>query len=577
MHLTQFTDQANIPEFIRSVPGLKWCSRFFNYQLKMLENLSPNGLAVSNPPFNNLPPPHLLIGYAYLFNVNNNYHFETRTYTRLKYESHIGELRRPRNFWSILSDCSYTIETGNVTSLSGPNFEENFLSTQETILANRIQADIQARENINLVGTGITLEPQAIENVRMQEELNSTHTKNLETFLNSHSFFNMQRYKYEVEKDLITLKYINYMIKTITNFLYLWKFCSQKIYVPFTESWLNNIFENLHSLNPKINQQYIKCFILANNAKNTTFKSWQKDLIGGAKLRSGTRTDLPIQLRQRQNQRAITESIRRNRGQIVQRFIDSLPLIRRIRRPPQLPEEQEEEPEAGPSALEEEEEQQEILGEEILRILQLSLNELYLELTEASRDHEIFNFGNQLYNLLQRANEEGRINAQFIRRFFFYFFILEHISSTLFYYHALFILNVPFRRYVNFNYIQVILTGRDRNGNVNLHRIWHNNNASPFLRIYRTILNNILLICNRPHDTEEEEESILTSFSHRPESGDPNDILQQARLREEEVNTVTVSFKLNPYGLVTNTTNRQIIANASAVRNQEMRRLRAPR
>lgn len=575
MHLTQYTDQANIPEFLRTTRGLTWCSRFFNYQIKMLENLAPGGPAVQPPPFNLLPPPHLLIGYAYLFNVNNNYHFTERNYTKLLYEADAGSGRRPRNFWSILSDCSYTVTT-DIQRLSGPNFEQNFLEIQNDILTNRIIADMQARENLQ--GSGISLQPEAIENINLQNNLNSLHTKNLEDYLKSHNFAMTLRYEYETEKDVMAQKCINLLLKIITNFIYDWKFNSNKSYPPFQDNWLHQLKERYNNWLSTKDKNYMNAFTIALNSTTKTFPEWIKELRGGARLRSGTRTDLPYQLRQRQDARAITQQMRRNRGQLIQNFIESLPLIRRIRRPPP-PEEQPESPGEGPSRIEEEEEE-ELLGQEILRILQEILNELRLELSEAAREHEIFTFGTQFYNLLQTAINEERLTSDYVRRFFFYFFLMEHISSTLFYYHALLNLNVQFRRYVNFNYIQVIITGRDRTGTSVLHRIWTNHNISPFLRIFRHILHDILLICDRSPDqviTPQHEEDLLTSLAHKPESGDPNDILNQARLREETVHTVKISFKLRPLGLVTTATNREIIRNASTVRGDEMRRLRQPR
>lgn len=573
MHLTQFTDQTNIPMFLRSVPGLKWCSNFFNYQLLMLENLAPQGPAVMNPPLNGLPPPHLLIGYAYLFNVNNNYRFQTRTYTKLTYEADQGATRRPRNFWSILSDCSYTINTTSFSTIF-ENYEENINELQEDILINRIRADIESRNTMH--GTGITLQPEAIENINLQNEINQGSISNLKDFIYSNNFAFNQRYKYETEKDVNTLKCINYIIEILAKFIYNWKFNNEKYYIPLKDNWLHTIQTEYENFKPEMNKYYAFSYMTALNTLIFPFKKWIDNLKGGARLRSGTRTDLPF-LRQRENQRAITENMRRNRGQIVTRFIDSLPLIRRIRRPPPSPTESSEDAGEGPSSLQEEEEE---LGDEMLRIFYNIINELRLELTEPAREHEIFSFGQLFYNLLERANEEGRITMQFIRRFIFYFFLAEHISSTLFYYHALLNLNVIFRRYVNMQYVQVIITGRDQQGNVNLHRVWTNNNISPFLRIFRSIINDMLIICDRRPEsieTQAEQEDLLAAISHRPESGDPNDLLQQARLNEDLINQVTISFKIKPYGLVTTATNRQIINNASAIRTQEMRRLRQPR
>lgn len=541
----------------------------------MLDNLAPQSPATINPPLNGLPTPHLLIGYAYLFNVNNNYHFSSRTYTRLRYDSQIGQMQRTRNFWSILSDCAYVLDTSQIPQLTGPNFEENFLPIQREILANRILADMQAREDLSLQGSGITLQPEATENIKLQEELNEKHIKTLRQYLNGHDFHTKQIFMYEIDKDRAIITEINNIIKILTNFIYDWHYNTNKEYIPYHENWLKKMSETYKHWRTNINDNYINAFRLASNATKLPYSLWKGELYGGARLRSGTTTGLPFRLRQRQNARAITESIRRNRGQIVQNFIDSLPLIRRIRRPVRIPPEEEDAGE-GPSGLQEELE----LGNEILRILHIAINELRNELSGPAREHEMFNFGTEFYNLLERAINENRVTNDYIIRFFFYFFIMEHITSTLFYYNALLNLNVPFRRYVHFNYIQVIVTGRDIHGQVNLHRIWHNNNISPFLRIYRTILRDLLTICDRASETLEtalDEENLLAALHHRPQSGDPNDLLQQARLRESEVHTVQINFKLNPTGLVTTATNRQIIVNASQVRTQEMRRLRAPR
>ncbi|QXX30949.1 pTP [Psittacine adenovirus 2] len=574
MRLTQYPDQGNIPEFLRNIPGLTWCSRFFNYQLKMLEDLSPNGAAVSQHPYNNLPPPHLLIGYAYLFNVNNNYNFSTRNYSRIKYSRHIDQWGKPRNFWNLLSDCSYTLDMRAIATLPATIFEESFTNLQNEILLNRIVADMNARTEFE--GRGISLQPEARENVYRQQLLNNSQTFNLDNYFSFPHFAYLLRLNYETEKDARTLSFMNTLIKVITNFIYFWLHSEEKEYLPFNENWISTLLESYNNWKSEKNNRYIKSFIAALNT-NQPFSSWKNEIFGGARLRSGTRTDLPFLLRQRENQRAITENMRRNRGQIVERFIDSLPLIRRIRRTPQIPPpEEEEDAGEGPSGLQRQEEE-ENLGTEMLRILHLILNELRRELSEPAREHEIFNFGTEFYNTFAQFNRENRIDENFIRRFFFYFFLMEHISSTLFYYHSLLHLNVLFRRYTTFNYIQVIITGRDENGRVNLHRVWHNNNISPFIRIYRTILRDVLHIVKRSGEDIDafQEEELLTALEHRPESGDPNDILQQAKLKEENISSLTVSYKLNPLGLVTTSTNRSITANASNVRSQEMRRLRS--
>ncbi|AAF86925.1 pTP [Frog adenovirus 1] len=592
MNLTQYADIQNLPNFVKTIDGVNWCSRFFDYRLKMLENLAPNNPNVAMPPFNNLPPPHLLIGYAYIFNVNNNYLFDERVYPLISYSTARNEMNRPRNFWSTLISCSYEINTENYDFNLAANFQENFLTIQHAILNNRIRADMQATHILRLRGEGlkaISLQPEAVESFRAQFELNSRQNKDLAHFENAVS--REMRFRYETQKDAAVLNEIEKLYIALSNFLYLWyKGSEQILSLPCDYDWLNSFVAKFHTMSPPYNENehfiFLQCHTLSKNAGLVPISTWSsavKNLIGGANLRSGTKTGLPMELRQRENQRAITEQMRRNRGQLVRRFIDSLPLIRR--RPRARDVEEEEEPMSpgeGPSGIaqedeEEPEEEERTLGEEIVSSVAEAIRLLRLELSERAQEHEIFSFSQRMYEILIEAERNNRLTVTFLRRFSFYFFILEHITSTLFYYHVMLTLNVAFRRFVQIDFVQVILSGRNENGEQILHRNWHNNNISPFIQIYRTILENVIHMCERA-DTEyiepEDQADLLSSIGHRAASGNPDDIINQARLNENEVQHVTITVRIKPRGLVALSKKRVIIANAQQERTAELRRIR---
>lgn len=78
-----------VREFTRAATtsaGITWLSRYvYHYHRLMLEDLAPGAPATLRWPLYREPPPHFLVGYQYLVRTCNDYVFESRAYSRLRY------------------------------------------------------------------------------------------------------------------------------------------------------------------------------------------------------------------------------------------------------------------------------------------------------------------------------------------------------------------------------------------------------------------------------------------------------------------------------------------------------------
>ena len=78
----------------------------------MLEDLAPGAPATLRWPLYREPPPHFLVGYQYLVRTCNDYVFESRAYSRLRYTEITQPGMQVVN-WSVMANCTYTINTGS--------------------------------------------------------------------------------------------------------------------------------------------------------------------------------------------------------------------------------------------------------------------------------------------------------------------------------------------------------------------------------------------------------------------------------------------------------------------------------
>nr|USL85445.1 MAG: pTP protein [Blackbird siadenovirus] len=86
----------------------------------------------------------------------------------------------------------------------------------------------------------------------MQNDLNTLHRKTLDQFLQGPNFALTQQYYYETEKDRITHRYINLILKVLTNFIYNWYYATTKEYLPFCDNWLPLLCQKFQEWMPLI-------------------------------------------------------------------------------------------------------------------------------------------------------------------------------------------------------------------------------------------------------------------------------------------------------------------------------------
>lgn len=107
----------------------------------MLEDLAPGAAATLRWPLYQEPPPHFLVGYQYLVRACNDYVFDSRAYSRLRYTETIQPGVHTVN-WSVMTNCSYTINTGAYHRfVDMDDFENTLTQIQQAVLAERVVAD----------------------------------------------------------------------------------------------------------------------------------------------------------------------------------------------------------------------------------------------------------------------------------------------------------------------------------------------------------------------------------------------------------------------------------------------------
>lgn len=351
--MMRLTKKANAPFFhpaysiVTNVKDLKKISNRFNYPITMLQNLEQNSTTTNQPPFNSLPPPHLLLGYQYLMTVMNNYEFHRMITTRINYsESYTNYIKKLH--WSTVMEGVQTVDTSYFQMNMDSSFAEQFNHIQQGILRNRIQNDIRLLENrrqLNIAGRGITdhhFHITKIKNTHLKFNL-SEFIRNSLPYLSSVLISDLNLTKSnDYRKDLHNL---TRLIMAITHYLYFIK--SNKnhnepmLILPCDTVWINKFIDKFVncSIKPTFggsglddsamndNCDYLQCYLLACSARNITNCNEYLDKVGGAmRLRSGTVINAPFRLRPRVNQRAQTAQTN-----IPFSDYDLLPVVRRRR------------------------------------------------------------------------------------------------------------------------------------------------------------------------------------------------------------------------------------------------------
>lgn len=535
--------------------GLAWMSKYvYQYHRLMLMNLAPREPATLGWPLFMYPPPHLLVGYQYLVRTCNDYVFDARAYSRLKYTEIHLPLQQKLN-WTVMANCSYTVNTGAYHRfIDLENFEETLAQVQQAVLAERVVADLAMLRPLR--GFGVT--HMGKDRAVPVEGLLQDHYKNLSQCQSqAWGLADRSRIQQAGNKDLIILSTIRKLKTAFFNFLVTPKNQHTMLSLPCDCMWLDAFvdkftgqelseFQTIRSLpSQTVTKSIISALSLPRPAPCTP-------LSGGA-----------FELRPRENGRAVTEQMRRRRGEMIEQFIDRLPVRRRRRRPPPPPSpepeeelsevEMEEAPPPSPPRRSFEEEVRETIVEAI-RLLQE-------ELTVSARNEQFFNFAIDFYETFQRLEMLGNVNELTIRRWVMYFFVAEHIATTLNYLNHNLRLYPPASRWLDLELAQVVMRARDSDGRVVYSRVWNEMGENAFSQVMGRVSGDLAATVERAGMGELEEEEVeqfMADIAYQDNSGDVAEILRQVAINDAEVDSMELSFRFKVTGPVVFSQNRQI-------------------
>lgn len=567
------------PRASTTAAGITWMSRYlYGYHRLMLEDLAPGAPATQRWPLYRQPPPHFLVGYQYLVRTCNDYVFDSRAFSRLRYSEVVQPGLQTVN-WSLMANCTYTINTGAYHRfVDMDDFQDTLTRVQQAILAERVVADLALVQPLR--GVGVTrMEDSASANDDDIERLMHDYYKNLSRCQGqAWGMAERLRIQQAGPKDLVLLAtirrlknaYFNYIISNRnSNSVHRAATC---LSLPCDCDWLDAFLErfsdpvDLDALTSPT-PQLIRCIVSALSLPNGDPPHY-REMTGGV-----------FTLRPRERGRAVTETMRRRRGEMIERFVDRLPVRRRRRRaPPPPPPEEEIEEEV---VMEEEEEEEEAPGDferEVRATIAELIRLLEDELTVSARNAQFFNFAVDFYEAMERLEAIGDISEMPLRRWIMYFFVTEHIATTLNYLFQRLRNYAVFTRHVELNLAQVVMRARDADGDVVYSRVWNESGLGAFSQLMGRISNDLAATVERAGrgDLQEEEiEQFMSEIAYQDNSGDVQEILRQAAVNDAEIDSVELSFRFKVTGPVVFTqrrqiqdVNRRVVAHASALRAQ---------
>lgn len=566
------------PRASTTAAGITWMSRYlYGYHRLMLEDLAPGAPATQRWPLYRQPPPHFLVGYQYLVRTCNDYVFDSRAFSRLRYSEVVQPGLQTVN-WSLMANCTYTINTGAYHRfVDMDDFQDTLTRVQQAILAERVVADLALVQPLR--GVGVTRMEDSASASDDIERLMHDYYKNLSRCQGqAWGMAERLRIQQAGPKDLVLLAtirrlknaYFNYIISNRnSNSVHRAATC---LSLPCDCDWLDAFLErfsdpvDLDALTSPT-PQLIRCIVSALSLPNGDPPHY-REMTGGV-----------FTLRPRERGRAVTETMRRRRGEMIERFVDRLPVRRRRRRAPPPPPPPEEEIEE--EVVMEEEEEEEAPGDferEVRATIAELIRLLEDELTVSARNAQFFNFAVDFYEAMERLEAIGDISEMPLRRWIMYFFVTEHIATTLNYLFQRLRNYAVFARHVELNLAQVVMRARDADGDVVYSRVWNESGLGAFSQLMGRISNDLVATVERAGrgDLQEEEiEQFMSEIAYQDNSGDVQEILRQAAVNDAEIDSVELSFRFKVTGPVVFTqrrqiqdVNRRVVAHASALRAQ---------
>lgn len=565
------------PRASTTAAGITWMSRYlYGYHRLMLEDLAPGAPATQRWPLYRQPPPHFLVGYQYLVRTCNDYVFDSRAFSRLRYSEVVQPGLQTVN-WSLMANCTYTINTGAYHRfVDMDDFQDTLTRVQQAILAERVVADLALVQPLR--GVGVTRMEDSASASDDIERLMHDYYKNLSRCQGqAWGMAERLRIQQAGPKDLVLLAtirrlknaYFNYIISNRnSNSVHRAATC---LSLPCDCDWLDAFLErfsdpvDLDALTSPT-PQLIRCIVSALSLPNGDPPHY-REMTGGV-----------FTLRPRERGRAVTETMRRRRGEMIERFVDRLPVRRRRRRAPPPPPPPEEEIEEVVMEEEEEEEAPGDFEREVRATIAELIRLLEDELTVSARNAQFFNFAVDFYEAMERLEAIGDISEMPLRRWIMYFFVTEHIATTLNYLFQRLRNYAVFTRHVELNLAQVVMRARDADGDVVYSRVWNESGLGAFSQLMGRISNDLAATVERAGrgDLQEEEiEQFMSEIAYQDNSGDVQEILRQAAVNDAEIDSVELSFRFKVTGPVVFTqrrqiqdVNRRVVAHASALRAQ---------
>lgn len=534
----------------------------------MLMNLAPREPATLRWPMYSFPPPHLLIGYQYVVKTCNDYVFDSRAYSQIKYSESLGPMQQFLN-WSVMANCTYTVNVGAYHRfIDTENFAETLAQTQQAIIADRVAADLRLIRP-TMRGWG---------NASMGAETNVPVARLLQDFYKdigrcqdqAWGLANKSRIENAGPKDLVILTAIRRLKTAYFHFLTAPNTQHTSLSLPASYgSWLAAFVDKFSD---PLNEDFKQ------TTRELPTQTLTKAVIDALSLPADGGVDAvslsggAFELRPRENGRAVTREMRMRRGEVVQQFIDSLPIRRRRRRAAAAAAPHEDD------ADEDMEEQDDTTFEQEVRAaVAEAIRLLEEELTQTARNEQFFTFAVDFYRVIQRLELLGEINEDTLRRWVMYFFVTEHIATTLNYLHHALRINRHFSRWVELTMGQLVMRGRDADGNVLYSRVWYETGVNALGAVMNRVSTDLSSTVERAGHAnldEEEIDRLMEDIAYHDNSGDVQEIIRQAQLNDANVDSIELSFRFKVNGPIILTQNRNIItlcrrvlATASHLRN----------
>lgn len=680
----------------------EYARHVYNYTTLMLADLAPRSPATRAWPCYLWPPPQLMVGYPYLVRVCNDYTFDQRTFSLLGFRDRRTRQQRTLD-WNCLAACSYAINVGHyLRFLDIDNFEETLADIQQSLLSDRIVADLQLADPLRGVGLWRLpgdrrhqpdLEGRGIMRGEEERQQQDAPTPSLQAVLHQR-FRHLQDCGPEAwglcqraagasaadpqgpEEDepvappqdiLATIRRLR---SAYFRFLLLHQQrrqrrrrptddygdppAAQQAFLDFlphrsdpprrpasvfpedspwtSQDWLRRFVEAFAvplcddnelllcgnppraaaedagrsssqraslAANKEHTLMTVQAVIDALTLPHRLPRDQQRELHGGA-----------VQLRPRVNGRAVTATMRRQRGEVVRTFIESLPLPtrRRFRAPPasqviseQDEEEEEEQEEEEPDMEEDEEAEDDLFADmpplegdededwwwvadpaerarrrrllrqqesqwlreiraavaEAVRLLQ---NELLAQ--AANYEQAFFDFPRDFYAAMRRLQEVDDVNETTLRRWVVYFFVCEHVAATLNYLHGRLVRQIYAHRHLHILGAQLVMRAYSADGAPAFTRVWHESQQErSFAELMTRVSRDLSAIVERAGLARLDDgdlRDMLDDIAWRENSGEIQDVLDQVTLNDGDIDRLDLSFRIRVEGPVAISSNNSI-------------------